>query len=312
MKSRRILVLLSAYNGEKYISAQIESILYQKTEHQVDLLIRDDGSNDDTLNILQEYETKYPDRIKVVEGENIGYNKSFFWLIQEANGYDYYSLSDQDDVWLDNKLDIAVKYLEQEDNKIPLLYASTSYLVHDDLIPFGTTQKKKREITFYNTIIQNFLPGHEQVMNQALLDELKKPIDDTKIYVHDSWITNVAMVKGKIIFNNDSFVYYRQHQNNEVGFGEGKIGWFKERVKRIRNNDNKKYAMQINEFYNIYKASLDREYLTELECFIRSCDGLFSRIKFVCTTKLYRQTRIQSFLFKALYLLKGYHLENED
>ncbi|WP_276834352.1 glycosyltransferase, partial [Massilicoli timonensis] len=110
MKSKRILVLLSAYNGEKYISAQIESILYQKTEHQVDLLIRDDGSNDDTLNILQEYETKYPDRIKVVEGENIGYNKSFFWLIQEANGYDYYSLSDQDDVWLDNKLDIAVKY----------------------------------------------------------------------------------------------------------------------------------------------------------------------------------------------------------
>ena len=109
MKSRRILVLLSAYNGEKYISAQIESILHQKIEHQVDLLIRDDGSNDDTLNILQEYETKYPDRIKVVEGKNIGYIKSFFWLIQEANGYDYYSLSDQDDVWLDNKLDIAVK-----------------------------------------------------------------------------------------------------------------------------------------------------------------------------------------------------------
>ena len=84
MKSRRILVLLSAYNGEKYISAQIESILHQKTEHQVDLLIRDDGSNDDTLNILRKYETNYPDRIKVVEGKNIGYIKSFFWLIQEA------------------------------------------------------------------------------------------------------------------------------------------------------------------------------------------------------------------------------------
>ena len=218
MKSRRILVLLSAYNGEKYISAQIESILHQKIEHQVDLLIRDDGSNDDTLNILQEYETKYPDRIKVVEGKNIGYIKSFFWLIQEANGYDYYSLSDQDDVWLDNKLDIAVKYLEQEDSKIPLLYASTSYLVHDDLIPFGTTQKKKREITFYNTIIQNFLPGHEQVMNQALLDELKKPINYAKIYVYDSWITNVAMVKGKIIFNNDSRLLTKWYLKVSIAF----------------------------------------------------------------------------------------------
>lgn len=311
MKSKRILVLLSAYNGEKYISAQIESILHQKTEHQVDLLIRDDGSNDDTLNILQEYEMKYSDRIKVVEGENIGYNKSFFWLIQEANGYDYYSLSDQDDVWLDNKLDIAVKYLEQEDSKIPLLYASTSYLVHDDLIPFGTTQKKKREITFYNTIIQNFLPGHEQVMNQALLDELKKPIDDTKIYVYDSWITNVAMVKGKIIFNNDSFVYYRQHQNNEVGFGEGKIGWFKERVKRIRNNDNKKYAMQIVYFYNRYREILSIDQNKELYQFIHSQNNFFLRLRYVIFSRLYRQRKVETFLFKILYLLNGYKATNK-
>ena len=312
MKSRRILVLLSAYNGEKYISAQIESILHQKIEHQVDLLIRDDGSNDDTLNILRKYETNYPDRIKVVEGKNIGYIKSFFWLIQEANGYDYYSLSDQDDVWLDNKLDIAVKYLEQEDNKIPLLYASTSYLVHDDLIPFGTTQKKKREITFYNTIIQNFLPGHEQVMNQVLLDELKKPIDDTKIYVHDSWITNVAMVKGKIIFNNDSFVYYRQHQNNEVGFGEGKIGWFKERVKRIRNNDNKKYAMQINYFFEVYADSLNRQEHEELKNFIESNKKLLSRFSYICHSQLYRQSARQTMLFRILYLFGGYKNESKS
>ena len=268
MENKKVLVLLSSYNGEKYIDAQIKSILNQKTNHTVNLLIRDDGSSDNTIAIINKYIQEYPNRIELIKGENIGYIKSFFELIKVADNYDYYALSDQDDVWLENKIDVGIQYLMKEDNSIPLLYGSTSYLVGDDLKPYGKTQEQLKEITFYNTIIQNFFPGHNQIMNQKLLDELKKEIDYSKIYVHDSWITNVAMLCGKLIFNNDSFTYYRQHQENEIGFGKGTLGWIKERLKRIKKSDNKKYANQINYFFHIYKEKMSSNQYKEINKFI--------------------------------------------
>ena len=102
MDKKKVLVLLSAYNGQTYLNEQIDSILNQKTSHQVDLLVRDDGSTDGTIAILEEYERKQPLRVRVCYEQNIGYLDSFFELIKKAEGYDYYALSDQDDVWLDD------------------------------------------------------------------------------------------------------------------------------------------------------------------------------------------------------------------
>lgn len=308
MRNSKVLVLLSTYNGEKFLNSQLDSILNQKTTHKVDLLIRDDGSTDTTLDILTLYQKKYPDRITLIKGKNIGYNKSFFELINLADNYDFYALSDQDDIWLENKIETALEWLMKEDQLIPLLYGAPSYLVYDDLKPYGTTQMQKRKITFKNTIIQNFLPGHEQVMNQLLLNELKKNIDLSKIYVHDSWITNVAMVKGKVIFNNTPFVFYRQHKDNAIGYGNGYFSWIKERVRRIIKSDNKKYAIQINYFYEMYSHYLDEKDYNELHSFIKNNKNFFSRCKYILTSKLYRQTHFQTFLFKILYLLGGYKI----
>ncbi len=308
MENKKVLVLLSSYNGEKYIDAQIKSILNQKTNHTVNLLIRDDGSSDNTIAIINKYIQEYPNRIELIKGENIGYIKSFFELIKVADNYDYYALSDQDDVWLENKIDVGIQYLMKEDNSIPLLYGSTSYLVGDDLKPYGKTQEQLKEITFYNTIIQNFFPGHNQIMNQKLLDELKKEIDYSKIYVHDSWITNVAMLCGKLIFNNDSFTYYRQHQENEIGFGKGTLGWIKERLKRIKKSDNKKYANQINYFFHIYKEKMSSNQYKEINKFITNQKNYILRFKYILKSKLYRQRNIETLLFKVLYLIGGYKI----
>lgn len=307
MKDKKsILVLLSTYNGEKYVSAQIDSIINQKSIHTVDLLIRDDGSKDTTVELLEDYRNKYPHRITIIKGNNIGYIRSFFELIKCAKGYDYYSLADQDDVWLENKLDIAIEWMEKYKDDRPLLYGASSYLVYDDLKPFGLTQTARKEITFFNTIIQNFFPGHEQVMNRALLNELKKEIDYSKVYVHDSWITNVAIIKGKVIFNNSPFVYYRQHQSNEIGFGKGKVGWIKERIRRVRNNDNVKYATQIKYFYEIYGSDLKLEYKKEMERFFKCNKNFIKRLWYVFNSKLYRQSSKETFMFKLLYLFGGY------
>ena len=90
---KKVQVLLSTYNGEKYLKEQLDSIIAQKGV-DVHILARDDGSKDDTIKILEGYEN-----IDIIKGSNIGVCKSFFELINKSGEYDYYSFADQDDVW---------------------------------------------------------------------------------------------------------------------------------------------------------------------------------------------------------------------
>lgn len=306
MNKKRIVVLLSTYNGERYLREQIESILHQKTIHQLDLVIRDDGSTDGTIEILKKYEEKYPTRIKVSYGENIGYIKSFFELIRETEGYDYYSLSDQDDIWLDDKIEVAITQCENCVYEGPLLYGSSSFLVNDRLEVMGETQKNLKGITWNNLLIQNFFPGHTQVFNDSLCQILKEDVDCSKVYVHDFWITYMAYLFGKAIFDNQSHTLYRQHGTNTVGFGRNRLEWVFERLKRVGNSDNKKIAAQISYFYEKYQDSMSEELKKEIGAFKEAQTSFFRRLYYISRTPLYRQKNFETFLFKILYLLGGY------
>lgn len=299
---KKIQVLLSSYNGQEYIREQIESIMKQTGVKRVDLLIRDDGSTDETRVIIDDLTRKYPNRIKCIYGSNIGYNGSFFELINNAGEYDYYAFSDQDDVWLSNKLFNACKRLEYENQNIPLLYGSQSYLVGDDLIPYGMTRSKVREFTIYNTLVQNICPGHTQVFNNALLERLKIGVDVSKIYVYDSWITNIAMLYGKICFDNHAYTYYRQHYDNSFGSGTGKVGQLISSIKHAQTGDGPKYRKQIR-----YFAEMNKEELKKKGCydniveFTVLCGSRFSlnKVKNVFQEKFFRQRKIETL---ALYL----------
>ena len=308
MNKKKIVVLLSTYNGEKYLKEQIDSILNQKSSHQIDLLVRDDGSSDGTIEILKSYEAQYSDRVKVNFEENIGYIHSFFELIRMAEGYDYYALSDQDDIWLEDKIEIAIKTCEAQEYEGPLLYGSSSFLVNDKLEIMGETQKNLRGITWDNLLIQNFFPGHTQVFNDALCKILKMEVDCSKIYVHDFWITYMAFLHGTAIFDNESHTYYRQHGTNTVGFGKNSIEWIVERLRRIGHSDNKKIAAQIQYFYNTCAEYMDEELRGKVADFIESQSTLWKRSSYLFRTNLYRQKSFETILFKILYLLGGYKL----
>lgn len=306
MIKKKILVLMSSYNGEKYIKKQIESIMEQRNISDLVLRIRDDGSKDETCNIIRDLQKIYPGKIELIEGKNVGYNASFFELINGAEGYDYYSISDQDDVWLPAKLSVAIKALEENDVNTPLLYASTSYLVYDDLKPYGQTRNKSRKFTIYNTIIQNICPGHTQVFNNALLSLIQGDLDTSRVYVYDSWITNVAMLYGKIVFNKSSYTLYRQHKGNQLGSGTGKIGQLLASAKRTGTGDGLKYRHQIEYFAEKYKNKLSEEgYYKEIAKFISS-KSLLSKIKYALTGKMYRQKRIETVAFYAAVILGKY------
>lgn len=305
-RQKRILVMMSTYNGEKHLHEQLDSILNQKTSHEIHLRIRDDGSKDCTIDIIEDYIKRYPSQIELIRGENLGYNGSFFSLIQSANGYDYYSISDQDDVWLPDKLQVACDAIDKVKENIPVLYASTSYLVHDDLVPYGTTRKKNRPMSMNNTIIQNICPGHTQVMNNKMIAQLSKEVDVIRIYVYDSWIQNVANLFGQIIFDNDSHTYYRQYDGNQLGSGVGIWGQLLSSIKRTEKNDGKKYRRQIAYFYELYGQSLNEMTAGKAIKEFLSTDSILSRIRFFFCGKLYRQNIIETFAFKCAVLLGKY------
>ena len=113
----KVAVLLSTYNGEKYIRCQLESILNQRLDREFSIFVRDDGSNDNTVQILESYNDH---RIVITRGNNLGANRSFLELIKKDKSlpseYEFFSFADQDDQWHLDKLQIAVDMLEKEDS----------------------------------------------------------------------------------------------------------------------------------------------------------------------------------------------------
>lgn len=301
----RVLVLMSTYNGEKYLEAQVESIINQKGVSEVNLFIRDDGSTDGSVDIIEQLHKKYLDKIMVEYGENIGYNASYFQLLKLTKelDYDFFSFSDQDDVWLPEKLYFAVKTLREGRQDIPKLYASTSYLVYDDLIPYGTTRKKRRPLHFYNCIIQDICPGHTEVFNPCLHRLMKEDFITERIYVYDSWLMNYARLYGEIHFDNRPHCYYRQHEKNELGYGKGKIGQILSSIKHGLKGDGKKYRTQIQYFYELNKEEIKKQSFEKEVLKLLKAKTLFNKIYFLFTSKLYRQSKIETLVFRLAVLI---------
>lgn len=153
VKEKKVIILLSTYNGEKYIEQQINSLLKQ-TYKNINIYVRDDGSKDGTLEILKKYEEK--GEIFLIQGKNIGFINSFMELLKKVEKADYYSFCDQDDVWNEDKIERAVRALEKEDNDKILLYAS-NYEFYDSNMEFlGKSPYKNKGQVFKKLLLNVF------------------------------------------------------------------------------------------------------------------------------------------------------------
>ena len=213
---RKVCVLLSTYNGEKYLREQIDSVLNQK-DVDVTLCVRDDGSKDGTIQILREYEKVGKIRLEI--GENKGYQKSFYLLLANAPETDYYAFCDQDDVWDDDKLISAVKMLEAEDNSIPLLYYSALKVVNKDLKLKQVSHKGYSigEHPFEEAFMLSFTYGCTTVINKVAREKFLK-YDVNTLYSHDNNMNMICSALGKTIFDSTPHINYRQHGNNCFGY----------------------------------------------------------------------------------------------
>lgn len=216
----KIVVMLSTYNGSDFITQQLDSINKQVSV-SVKLIIRDDGSTDDTYSKLETFK-KNNDSINIIliKGTNIGYVKSFYYLAKFAlDNYpdiQYFSFADQDDVWLPDKLITAVNSIHDEDHNKPILYCSNTLLTDQYLNPIGLFRLASPEISAQNCLIQNIVTGCTSVFNRKAA-QLYVDHQIKNIVVHDQYLYILCTLFGKTIYDEESHMLYRQHGRNQIG-----------------------------------------------------------------------------------------------
>ena len=237
-------VLLSTYNGEKYLRELLDSVFNQK-DVNLTLFVRDDGSSDKTVEILNEYRAKsFPLLFLKCEKGNLGYAKSFSILINNSpSTFDYYACCDQDDVWLPNKLSDAISEIEKVGNAdIPILFHSSCIVTDENLKEITRNShpyySRHTNTRFEESLLMTNINGCTAVFNKTLKELYSKvPID--RIIGHDFTLCTLASAFGEVVFSDNSAIYYRQHKHNSFGYYKFSLlrslkNFFKHEVKALR------------------------------------------------------------------------------
>lgn len=219
----KVSILLSTYNGSKFLEKQLLSI--QNQTYPFELFVRDDGSNDNSLQIVKKIFNQYNINGEIIEGSNIGASASFFELIALFKHRNpYIAFCDQDDIWLQNKLEKAIFLIHESEkeysNKVPILYHSDLILIDDkDQLLHQTFWERVGLNPKYNQLnrilCQPTVTGCSMLVNQFLLNRIEKPTNPN--FIHDYWISLYASSFGKILFDHNSYIKYRIHNANVIG-----------------------------------------------------------------------------------------------
>lgn len=248
-------VLISTYNGELYVEEQLESIekqIYQDYH----VYIRDDGSQDQTVAIIQEYieRNHIEDKYTFIKGENLGFSKSFYELLQASSEGDYWAFCDQDDYWYPSKLQNAVEWMSKEDNHIPLLYHSGFEIGNADLSQRKKYPTSQFPYTFQTSLASNIFFGFSVVINRSLYEKLMMA-DFEKVKYHDWFSGMIVSAFGKYYMSENVDAIHRQHENNASPL------YFLKKIpdglQLLKGDD--VYTRNAREFYRLFQNNMNSE-----------------------------------------------------
>ena len=272
-------ILLATYNGEKYLEEQIDSI-FSQTYTKWNLIIRDDESEDNTLQIIQKYIKKYPQKILLISGDyhksRLGASQNFSTLLKYSTA-DYIFFSDQDDIWLKNKVRNSIELMRKLEssygNTLPILIHTDLNVVNARLDCIHSSYWQQQHLDpvksdLKHFLVRNLVTGCTVLINRSLRD-LAIPIP-VSAYMHDWWLALIATSFGKISYLPKSTVLYRQHTSNEVGAQSKR---FKDIVSRLLRPRSKNYFsktyIQAQAFAEHFGYLLNSEQSTLISEYIR-------------------------------------------
>lgn len=275
----QVSLLLSTYNGERYLKELLSSIERQ-SYRDWSLYVRDDGSSDSTIKILEEFEKSHRGRVFLLsDSENLGPCTSFLKLLTKADG-DYFLFVDQDDVWLENKIRDKidkVKALEKTfGNDFPILVHTDLFVSNERLEIIANSFWAYQNINPWrknlkNLLILNTVTGCATLINKPLKQLVKKL--PTKALMHDWWLALIASAFGHIEPIKKQTILYRQHKNQNTG---AKRYGFLHYLRKLRESSKIKKSLidriaQADEFLKLYGKELSKEKASEVRGFLELC-----------------------------------------
>lgn len=241
-----VSIAMATYNGARYIEEQLQSII-QQTYSNLEIVIVDDCSKDNTVQIIEQYQEQYPFIRLYVNEQNSGVTKTFETAIQECSG-EFIAISDQDDIWELNKIEILVNEIDNHD----AVY-SNSLLVDASGLSLNKSFTSIMNMkTYYSGapfLLSNSVPGHTILMKQTFVQNIL-PFPPKMLF--DLWIGFCAAGNNGIKFVDKTLVKYRQHETNTIGTRDSKN-------KKKRDSIKAQFEFKLNELKTLSTAPIKDE-----------------------------------------------------
>jgi glycosyltransferase involved in cell wall biosynthesis len=294
-----VAVLLSTYNGAGFLEAQLDSL---RAQHgvQVRLHARDDGSTDETLAVLKAHAETWPGLAAPSCGPNLGPAASFLELLRTApDDADYYAFCDQDDVWLPGKLARAAAMLSAATG--PALYCSNVRLVAADLTPIGIP-RENGDTRFQHLLFENIAYGCTVVMNRAARELIVSRPPERGLIMHDWWCALVVAAVGRVIYDPEPLILYRQHGGNAVGGALSLLGHLPGLVSKFRRSPANFYPIhaQAAELARLHGRDLPLPHRNALEALIGSRTSSANRLRYALAGPVIRVRALDNLAARAL------------
>ena len=262
----RTFVVMSTYNGAEHLAEQLDSVLAQDAGN-LSVLVRDDGSSDGTLGILETYERA--GEIALVRGENLGVVGSFIDLISRVPAdADFIALADQDDVWHPDKLSRALEVLAEKDPVVPQLYCAEYVFCDADMRPQGRSRLNRIGVGFPTMLYENMVSGNTVVINRKL-DDLIIAAGRDGVYTHDWWLGLVATALGELTYDDFVSLEYRRTGSNASPTGTNAWNILQYRVRTFfRGEQLKDITLQLQKLYDLHAEDMPAQKRKLLERFL--------------------------------------------
>lgn len=298
-----LTILLSTYNGSKFLQQQLES-LYQQTYPHIRILVRDDGSSDSTRNILDSEQAR--GRIEILAGHNnLGPAQSFFELLRNAvsSETEYVAFCDQDDIWHPEKITHAVSTLMDIAGHGPAMYCSRLEIVDEQLNHIGYTEMPGK-LGFGNALVENVAVGCTVLLNRDAIELIGKNLP-SRVYIHDWWCYLVSSCFGQVVYDNNAYIKYRQHGGNTIGVASNRLGHWRRKWRRFfgRGEGHRWLSEQATIFSSIFQERIPLPQRRIVERFVAGRSSLRCRLQMVFSSGIWRQKWSDNLILRILILI---------
>lgn len=284
---KKIHILLATYNGENYLAEQLNSILNQ-TNTNWQLLIHDDNSTDNTVDIIKQYQKQNPDKIQFIDDDvSFGNASANFSFLLEHVDSEYIMFCDQDDVWLKNKIELTLEKMQDMEKtyqNLPILVHTDLTVVDEELKVISKSYWKYQYIdpskdSLNRLLVQNTITGCTVMINRRLMN-IALPIPNDAI-MHDWWLGLVAAAFGKITYIDIPTVFYRQHSKNDTGAAKFNIKTIWKKMISLYKIDLQKYILQAKELLGRYQEEMAVDQKKLIIDFIETENSSWLKSKFI-------------------------------